>query len=233
MKVSINQPAYLPWLGYFDRINTADLHIVLDHVQFEKNSFVNRNKILTNNGAIWLTVPLETHGKFKNLPIHQVNIDNSQPWAKKHLASIQQNYSKALFFEDYFPTLSTIYDKEWKNLSQLMRATNSHIIDWLGIDTPIIYSSDLDITGTGSELILNLCTQVEATTYLSGALGRDYLKCETFDEAGIKIMFQDYQHPTYQQKFEEFVPYMCILDLLFNCGENSCDTIKAGRNFIA
>ena len=54
MKISINQPAYIPWLGYFDRIDYADIHIVLDHVQFEKNSFTNRNKITSNNGPIGL-----------------------------------------------------------------------------------------------------------------------------------------------------------------------------------
>ena len=98
MIVSINQPAYLPWLGYFDRIVQSDIHIVLDHVQFEKNSNINRNKIRTFNSWSWLTVPIKTKSKYGNLSINNLEIDNSYLWKKKHLRSIQQSYSKTSFF---------------------------------------------------------------------------------------------------------------------------------------
>ncbi len=78
MLLSINQPAYLPWPGYFDRIARSDLHVVLDHVQFEKNSFINRNRILGANGPCWLTVPVRTKGRFGDLQIHEIEIDNTQ-----------------------------------------------------------------------------------------------------------------------------------------------------------
>src|ERR1051326_8427944 len=99
MIVSINQPAYLPWLGYFDRIAASDIHVVLDHVQFEKNSFVNRNKVRTAQGATWLTVPVETSGKFGQLPIDQLQIASDQPWARKHWKTIEQCYAHAPYFD--------------------------------------------------------------------------------------------------------------------------------------
>src|SRR4051812_40502325 len=109
MLLSINQPAYLPWLGYFDRIARSDAHVVLDHVQFEKNSFTNRNKIAAANGPQWLTVPLLTKGKFGDLAINRIEIDNGQAWRKKHWASLSQVYCKAPHWQAYAPALEALY----------------------------------------------------------------------------------------------------------------------------
>lgn len=232
MIVSINQPAYLPWLGYFDRIEASDIHIILDHVQFEKNSFTNRNKIKTAQGTTWLTVPLLTKGKFGDLTIQTIEIDNKSKWAKKHLAGIRQNYGKSPFFKNYFPQLEEIYNQEWTHLNQLISKLNALFLEWLKIDTKLIYSSDLKIDSIKSELVLDLCKEVEATKYISGAIGRNYLEVELFHNNKIEVVFQEYQHPTYTQLYEGFESYMCILDLLFNHGEESLAIIKKGRNFI-
>ena len=102
MKISINQPAYLPWLGYFDRIDYADIHIVLDHVQFEKNSFTNRNKITSNHGPHWITIPV-TKGENGSSNINKIRCTKNKKWIKNHLNSISQNYSKTnLQFTDLF-----------------------------------------------------------------------------------------------------------------------------------
>ncbi len=101
MIVSINQPAYLPWLGYFHRIAISDAHIVLDHVQLEKNSFTNRNKIRTREGWGWLTVPVQTPGSSAIFPIKEVEIANQKPWAAKHWQTLRLNYSKAPFFDQH------------------------------------------------------------------------------------------------------------------------------------
>src|SRR5687767_15737851 len=98
MIVSINQPAYLPWLGYFDRIARSDLHVVLDHVQFEKNSMTNRNQIRAGAEARMLTVPVRTAGRFGQLPINELEVANYTPWARKHWQAISQGYSKSAFF---------------------------------------------------------------------------------------------------------------------------------------
>jgi hypothetical protein len=231
MILSINQPAYLPWLGYFNRIDAAQKHIELDHVQFEKNSFINRNKIKTKDGSIWLTVPVKTKGRFGNNTINQVEIDNTTNWQKKHLQSIYQNYKKTFYFDLYFPLLESIYKKKYSLLIDLINQSNNFFIVQLNIQTFIIKSSSLNITSSKSDLILDLCINEKATTYLSGPLGRNYLDKNKFIENNIEILYDDYKHPTYSQLYDKFEPYMCILDLLFNHGGQSLDIIKQGRNF--
>lgn len=230
MIVSINQPAYLPWLGYFDRIDSSDLHIVLDHVQFEKNSFINRNKIKTKDGNIWLTVPIKTKGKFKNLSIKNLEINNDIKWKKKHLFSIKYYYARSLYFDHYYPTLEKIYNDDWNSLMDLIKNMNEYFFDCLDIKTPLIYSSSLKVKSTKSSLILELCKYTHATFYLSGDLGKHYLEEKKFEEKNIQIVYQNYKHPVYQQLYGEFIPYMSILDLLFNHGKNSLDIIKKGRS---
>src|SRR5476651_588587 len=108
MRVSINQPAYLPWLGYFDRIAISDVHVVLDQVQFEKNSMTNRNKIRTSNGSSWLTVPIKTKGRFGDLSICDLEVDTSSNWRDKHWKAICQNYSRSPYFGRYASDLEKI-----------------------------------------------------------------------------------------------------------------------------
>ena len=138
MIVSINQPAYLPWLGYFDRIASSDLHMVLDHVQFEKNSVTNRNKLRMPQGWSWLTVPLLTKGRFGELPISDLEINNSIPWAKKHWKSLQANYTRAPFFDQHARFFEGIYQESWVYLFPLTQEINRYIMQTLGIRTKII-----------------------------------------------------------------------------------------------
>lgn len=233
MKISINQPAYLPWLGYFDRIDYADIHIVLDHVQFEKNSFTNRNKITSNHGPHWITIPV-TKGENGSSNINKIRCLQNKKWIKNHLNSISQNYSKAPFFQDYFsPFEKTLLNMvECDNFFELVEEINRLLLGFLGITTPIIYSSQLNIQSRKSELILDLCKSQKASQYLSGINGKDYLILDSFDKEKIEVLFQAYEHPKYAQKEETFIPYLCILDLLFFHGPNSLNIIRQGRNFI-
>ena len=226
MIVSISQPAYLPWLGYFDRIAKSDLHIVLDSVQFEKRSFINRNKIRVGDTWSWLTVPVKTKKKFLNLDIYNLKIDNSLNWRKKHLKSIIQNYSNSNYFEDHFKFFEKTYGTEWHNLNQLIEYINKYILECLNIKTKLMSSHQLNPKLRKSNLILELCQKVEAREYLSGPFGRDYLNKRDFDKLGIKINFHDYSHPTYSQTKSGFLPYMSVIDLLFNEGNNSMKILK-------
>jgi hypothetical protein len=222
MKVSINQPAFFPWLGYFHRIAISDLHIVLDHVQFEKNSFTNRNKIKTPDGTIWLTVPVNTSGKFGDLAIHKIEIANQIKWQKKITETIRQFYKKAPFFEQYFPFIEdTLLNHEWTAFSKLLRYLNNYFLKELDIHTPLVYSSEIDIEGTKSDLVLNLCKQYNTDTYISGPFGKDYLEHKKFEDTGIDIEYHEYSHPEYSQQYGDFTPYLSVIDLLFNCGNES------------
>jgi hypothetical protein len=216
--VSIGQPAYLPWLGYFDRIAKSDLHVVLDHVDPGKRSMVPRNKVRTAQDWTWITVPLLTKGRVDALSIASLAINNDQPWARKHWNTLQANYSKAPYFSDYKGFFQDIYDRDWTRLTPLLDETTTYLLDELGIGTRLVRSSNLDPSERKSELILDLCRKVGATTYISGPFGRDYLDLPAFECAGIKVVFHDYAHPEYRQAFDGFEPYMSIIDLLFNHG---------------
>jgi len=229
MIVSINQPAYLPWLGYFHRIAISDLHIVLDHVQFEKNSMTNRNKIRTKEGWCWLTVPVKTKGRFGNLPIQDLEIDNLQSWDRKHLNALRSNYARAAYFGDHEPFFGEIYSAPWPRFAPLARKITEYLLKKLEIRTPLRYSSALAVPGEKSELILNICRAVGATKYLSGPFGRDYLDEAAFREAGIEVRYHDYQHLAYKQVFDGFESHMAAVDLLFNCGPESGHLLNGGQ----
>jgi hypothetical protein len=224
--VSINQPAYLPWLGYFDRIAKADVHIVLDHVQFEKNSYVNRNKIRLKEGSCWLTVPVKTRGRFGSLAINKLEIAYLHNWQQKHLRSLQTNYGRAPYFARHKSFFEDIYAKRPHCLIEQIQEITEYLLKAFSINTKLLFSSRLDVQGTKSGLILNICQRLGATTYLSGPLGREYLDAPSFENANIELIYQDYRHPIYTQTYPGFEPYMAAIDLLFNHGNDSLRILR-------
>jgi len=221
MILTAHQPAYLPWLGLFHKIAVSDIYVYLDSVQFEKNSFINRNKINTASGPVWLTVPVFAKNHF-NKTIKDLEIDNSKDWRTSHWKSIYLNYKKALYFSKYAEFFEDTYKKEWRYLADLCDHMLRYFLKELGIKVDYYKSSELGLKEHKSELILEMSKKLGANLYVFGALGKDYAKKEGFAEAGIKIYFQDYRHPKYSQLWgKEFSPYMGIVDLLFNCGPDS------------
>lgn len=221
MIISINQPAYLPWLGYFDRLAKSDVHVILDTVQFEKNSVTNRNKIRNATGWSWVTVPVSTSGRFGDLPISKIEVDRKQTWARKHWQALKSNYGRTGHFEEHAVFFEALYAKQWPLLAPLLLETTRYLLDVLNVRPKLVMASELNPEGAKSDLVLNICRALKATTYISGPFGRDYLDRDRFREAGIKIVFHDYRHPVYQQAFEGFEPYMSVIDLLFNHGAQS------------
>ncbi|MBK8220145.1 MAG: WbqC family protein [Candidatus Obscuribacter sp.] len=134
MIVSISQPAYLPWLGYFDRIAASELHVELDHVQFEKRSFTSRNKILSANGPLWLSVPVKTKGLYQQVTIENLEIDNSTDWRSNHWKNIKQAYSKAPYFKALANEVEDIFSRRWQSLNELCSFSNEIFRRQLGID---------------------------------------------------------------------------------------------------
>ncbi len=215
--------------GYFHRIAVADVHIVLDHVQFEKNSYTNRNKIRTRDGWCWLTVPVKTAGKFGNLPINEIEIANEKKWTLKHWESLRLNYANAPFFPEHAAFFESVYTRPWQKLMDLTEEITGYLLGALGIKTKLIFSSQMRVAGKKDELVLNLCREVGATVYLSGPLGRNYLREDRFGEEGVAVRYDDYLHPTYQQAHAGFEPYMAAADLLFNAGPASLGIILQGQ----
>lgn len=233
MIVTIMQPAYLPWLGYFDRIAMSDLFVVLDHVKIDRNSktkFANRNRVRTPQGWCWLTVPIKTKACNHDLLLHRLEVTDDQRWAQKHWKTIIQNYSGAPFFAKYSLFFDELYRNPPLTLVQITQRILAYLLQALNIGTPVAHSSGMKLEGAGSDLVLEICRKFNATRYISGPFGRTYLNEETFAEAGIEIIYHDYEHPVYTQAFPGWEPYMSVIDLLFNHGKKSLKIIRGGQN---
>ena len=234
MVLTAHQACYLPWLGLFHKIALADKFILWDDVQYQPKDFNNRNKIKFPDGPKWLTVPVLRKG-YLDKKYWEIEIDNTVGWGRKHWKSIEQCYRKAPYFERYHEALKFIYAQEWKHLWLLNGALLSLFCGQLGIPLPtegpnrFRMLSALHCEGTKSELVLNVCKKVGATKYIFGSQGRDYADVKAFEREGIEVIFQDYQHPNYAQRFGKFEPYMAIIDLLFNEGPNSLEILMNGN----
>jgi hypothetical protein len=215
MILSIHQPAYLPWLGYFDKLARSDVFVFLDNVQFEKNSFINRNRIKTPQGAIMLTAPVRSKGHTDST-LKETELDNSQHWKIKHLKSVFLNYRSAPRFNRCYPKLKALYEADDALLADMCFRQLQFWLRELGVEKKLIRASALPIDSRKSDLVFDLCRHFEADHYISGALGRNYLDEEKFANAGIRIEYQDYQHPVYPQLHGEFLPYMGIVDFWMN-----------------
>jgi hypothetical protein len=229
VKIAICQPTYLPWLGYFDLLDQVDAFVLLDDVQFEKRSWQQRNRIKGPSGLIWLTIPVIVHGRYEQR-IREVQIENGG-FAPKHLRALEMNYRRASFFNSYLPTVASVLGKTQRWLSELNVELIRVAADILRFRTPVVLASSLEQGGKRTELLANICTEVGATEYLSPIGSAAYLLDElhVLTDRGIKVTFHNYTHPEYRQLFPPFVPYACVLDLLFNEGDRSCEIIRSGR----
>lgn len=221
MIVAIQQPEHLPWMGFFDKMLKCDAYVFLDNVQFKKRYFENRNKIRVSDGWQWITVPVISKGRYTQ-KIQDVEIDNSGNWQRKYLESITRAYSKTEYYSIFFSGIEKIIKKNYTSLRELNIALINFFRKHLGIQTPCYKASELlSDKYSGSDLILNICRSIGATTYFSGPDGGNYLSDKDFSAAGIKIIYHSYQHPVYQQiDYETFIPYMSICDYMFNHGED-------------
>ncbi|MBM4317606.1 MAG: WbqC family protein [Deltaproteobacteria bacterium] len=227
-KIAILQSNYIPWKGYFDLIAAVDEFILYDDVQFTKNDWRNRNKIKTPKGVEWLSVPV---GKNINRKIKEVELNNSQ-WQQNHWKTITSNYKRAPYFEEISTLFKPLYlEKSFVNLSELNRKLIEEICAFLGIKTKISDSSSYQLEGDKTERLVNLCTQTEATEYISGPAAQSYLEVEKFNQHNIKVSWFEYGgYPEYPQLWGPFEHGVSILDLLFNCGPESNRFMKYVSN---
>lgn len=226
--ISIHQPQYLPYLGFFHKIVQSDIFIVLDDVRFQKNGLQNRNKIKNNSqaGWQWLTVPVRHN--FGQL-INEVELPDNVNWQRKHWNSIRFNYARAPYFADYAESLEAIYEQEYTSLARLNMDLTLWYLKCLGLEKQIVCASALDVTGEQSERLVNLCQAVGGDTYLSGPGGKEYMDLEIFGVAGIEVQWQAFTHPEYPQVFPEtgFASHLSAIDALFACGLATIDFLHA------
>lgn len=217
-RVAILQSNYIPWKGYFDIIRAVDLLVVLDDAQFTKNDWRNRNLIRTRSGLLWLTIPVQTAGRFGQA-IDQTVI--ARPWARRHAETIRQAYAKARNFTTVWPKLAELYQSvaEETMLSNVNTMLLRGLCDMLEINTPFVTARSLGVAGRRGERVLALCRAVGATSYLTGPSARSYLHPRDFEEAGIELLYADYSgYPEYPQVHGGFEHGVSVIDLLLNVG---------------
>lgn len=227
MILAVHQPNYIPWIGYFHKIKSCDLFVILDNVQHSKGSVTTRNKIKTTDGELLLTVPVTNKGCM----INELLIDNSCNWASKHWKTLYRNYCKADGWNYLKDDIELIYSERWDYAIDLNIELIKLMMIKLNIKTPIILASSIKQDfGFKSIRILNMCKYFNAEIYLSGNGAHDYNNEEEFEKEGIRLVYQQFKSPTYKQLWGEFKSNLSAIDLLLNCGESSSKYIEIQKS---
>lgn len=227
----ISQPTFLPWLGWFDLADQADVMILLDDVQFSKQSWQQRNRIRTRNGLEFLTVPVKTSGRFGQL-IMDCELSDRRSIIKM-IKTIRTSYAKALFFSSVIDDLESVMVAATD--SGLLVDLNIALITWmaghLGVSTPMLRASTLDVCGRRGDYMAAICEHIGADHYLSPAGSKNYLieDKSSFDQRNITVWLHVYEHPEYKQQFSPFMPFASALDLIFNAGPAAPKILRSGR----
>lgn len=233
MIISIHQPNYIPWAGYFHKIASSDIFVIFDDVQLPRGKdFVVRNLIKTEGGPKWMRVPVKNQSKM--LPINEIEINNDLDWQSNHLNSLYSNYQKTSFFTSYYYEIEKILNKKYQFLIDLNLELIKLFMKILKIKTKIVYSSKLNINDLGTEKILKIIQQLNGDKYLTGQGkgSKRYIegKENIFQKNNIEIIFQKFKIPQYSQLFNEFIPNLSICDMLFNIGSDETQKIIETQN---
>lgn len=224
-KIAILQSNYIPWKGYFDLIASVDEFIIYDEMQYTKNDWRNRNKIKTNSGSKWITIPVRIEKLSQT--INQSFISDTN-WVSKHLQSIQTNYARATCFNQHKDFIFDLYHQASKttHLSEINFIFIKNICSFLNINTKLSFSTDYHLIEGKTERLISLIKQAHGTHYITGPAAKNYLDQGLFNQENIGLTWMDYtKYKEYKQLFPPFEHNVSILDLIFNEGENS-------RNFL-
>ena len=228
MQITIMQPTYLPWLGYFALMMQTDQFIFLNDVQFDRRSWQQRNKIKSAQGELLLTVPVVKKSKSGEL-IKDVLINQEEAWKKKHLKSMQQHYSKSKYYGEVSEWILPIYERDFQKLADLNISIIKAIADYLRIDTNFVNSSDLGVEGNKAQRLVNICKKAGADTYLSPMGSFQYIdEDNVFAGSNVNLLYQNFEHPEYSQLHGEFLSHLSVIDLLMNEGKQSASVIQSG-----
>jgi hypothetical protein len=225
MRVVINQPNYVPWHGYFDLIDDADLFFFHDDVKYTKQDWRNRNRIKTRGGVAWLTVPVVKAPT--NTLIKDVLINYAEAWPATHQRMIIDAYGKSVYFKKYAEDFFAILEKHHERLVDLNIETTRFFMKVLGITTPTRLVSGLNLSGNKTGKLIGIMQGCKGTEYLSGPAAKAYIEEDKFADAGISLTWKNYDYAPYPQLWGEFEPQVSVLDLLFNCGPEARRYLKS------
>ncbi|MBQ3163231.1 MAG: WbqC family protein [Lachnospiraceae bacterium] len=219
MVVAIHQPNYIPWGGYFYKLIKCDAFVFLDDVQYTRG-FINRNKIKTQNGSQWLTVPVQGS---QALNINEIQFAEER-WKQKHIRALEINYSRSEYFKKYASDIFNIIN-EANDLCNLNMGLIKYIGDVLGAKCTYYKSSDLKCTTTSDDRIIEIVEKVGGDTYFSGTGAMNYQEMSKFSKEGIQLVYSDFKLKEYKQVWGEFQDKLSIIDILFNCGSDTRDIL--------
>jgi len=232
MIVTTHQPIFLPWPGFFYKALRADAMVLLDTVQFplgRSRSWMTRNRLKSDQGELWLRVPVWKTGRGKQM-IRDVTICDDRNWRRKHLYSLREQYAHAPYLDDYLPALEAIYARHHDRLVDLNLELIRLLWDALGLRSTLVLQSELGVSGIGTALLVSICRALDADTYVTLPFVEKHLEPERFPASGITCSLPRFRPPIYPQLWGAFRYNLSALDLLFNCGPKSLDIIaQAGE----
>lgn len=224
--VVVEQPNYIPWIGYFDLIAQADVWVWYDDVQYTKRDWRNRNLVAGEGEPVWLTVPVRTRGRYEQ-KILEVEIDRERPWEHKHLETLRHCYRDAPAFEAVFAIVRKALEAGHERLADLTIELNEELCRFLGLGTRFLRSSGMAVQGDRQERLLEICRRLGAGVYLSGPAAQSYLTPEMFRRAGVELRYIVYNYPPYERGGRPFIPRLSILDPLFWLGPEGTRALLA------
>ena len=216
MRVGIIQSNYLPWRGYFDFIRGVDLFVLHDDLQYTKGDWRNRNRIKTPQGVRWITVPV--HYRHTAQRIDETDIDYARDWRREHLNVLRTSFARAPHAAEALALVERAFAADPVTISELNVSLISATCHYLGIGTPLLFSSSLHPQGARTDRLIDILTKVRATTYVTGPSARGYLEEARFDAAGIRLEYKTYDYPPYPQPWGPFEGAVSVVDLIANCG---------------
>lgn len=217
MVISIHQPDYIPYLGYFYKLAKSDKFVYLDDAQYSNDNMHNWNKIKTPQGELRLKIPVENH--LGDL-INAVRTRDELKWKDKQLKTIEMNYGKAPYFAEIFPQFKELLLKDYTDIAQMNIAINTWIAKSFGMKAEFYRSSQMNIDSVREERVIDICVALGGDTYISGHGASVYQEEEHFTDRGVKLLYTDYEPIEYKQLWPKagFLHNMSVLDYIFNCG---------------
>ena len=225
MILSANQPYFAPFPGFFYKAWMSDLFVLLDDVQFPQGTtWITRNRFKSHQGALWITVPVWKKGLGLQ-KISKVRVCHEGRWAKKHLESLKTAYRKAPYLPDHLGFLEEMFSEKNEKLVDLNLAVIQYLMRALAIKTKLVLLSDLNVSSTGSQRLVDLCTKLGASQFVAQAPARKFLDEKFFLDAGVKIAYVNPPTPMYPQLWGDFLANLSTFDLVLNCGPKSQDIL--------
>lgn len=227
--VVIHQPDFMPYLGFFDRLNKADIYVIFDNVQYVRSSrgWTSRDKIKTQKGERWITVG--TKKAARDTAINRILLSEDFDWRDEHINLIRENYKNSPFYDEIIPYISELYSYKCEYMMDFNIESIKMLMKLFDIQIRFVMASDLQPEGKNNALIIDIMKRLGCKKYLSGVGARGYYVPELYEEAGIEVIWQNFAHPVYPQQFGAFIPYLSSIDMLFNCGiERSREILKSG-----